>query len=138
MKRILSILSAAFFCAAAFAQGTARLAERTYIATDKDCYVAGDRIWCSAFCVDASTGRLSDFSSIAYIELHSDDGMVGTGKIALRNGRGAGSFTIPANCPTGNYRLLAYTAQNVNEDGFDYTAGSRLVSVFNTFTTEQR
>lgn len=137
MKRILSILSAAFFCAAAFAQGTARLAERTYIATDKDCYVAGDRIWCSAFCVDASTGRLSDFSSIAYIELHSDDGMVGTGKIALRNGRGAGSFTIPANCPTGNYRLLAYTAQNVNEDGFDYAAGSRLVSVFNTFTTER-
>ena len=45
--------------------GADHLVERTYLSTDRDCYVAGDRIWCSAFCVDAATGVLSGFSSIA-------------------------------------------------------------------------
>ena len=117
--------------------GADHLVERTYLSTDRDCYVAGDRIWCSAFCVDAATGGLSGFSSIAYVELRSVDGLLQTAKIALRDGRGAGFVEIPANAPTGNYRLFAYTAQNVNEDGFDYLAGSKLVSVFNTFTADR-
>lgn len=117
--------------------GADHLVERTYLSTDRDCYVAGDRVWCSAFCVDAATGGLSGFSSIAYVELRSADGLVQTTKIALQGGRGAGFLEIPANTPTGNYRLFAYTAQNVNEDGYDFLAGSKLVSVFNTFSTER-
>lgn len=113
------------------------LAERTYISTDKSCYVAGESIWCSAFCVDASTGTLSEFSSVAYVELHSTAGMAATAKIALREGRGAGRLEIPVSVPTGNYVLLAYTAQNVNEDGFDFLANARTVSIFNTFTSER-
>ena len=111
--------------------------ERCYLSLDRRVYVAGDNIWCSAFCVDAATGVLSGFSSIAYVELRSVDGLLQTAKIALRGGRGAGFVEIPANAPTGNYRLFAYTAQNVNEDGFDYLAGSKLVSVFNTLSNER-
>ncbi len=136
MKKIL--LSAIILFAASFCIfGADHLVERTYLSTDRDVYVAGDRIWCSAFCVDAVAGGLSGFSSIAYVELRSSDGLVQTAKIALQGGRGAGFVEIPANTPTGNYRLFAYTAQNVNEDGFDYLAGSKLVSVFNTFTAER-
>ena len=136
MKKTLlsiSILLTALFSAL----GADHLVERTYLATDRDCYVAGDRIWCSAFCVDASTGTLSGFSSIAYVELRSEAGLVQTAKIALQGGRGAGFVEIPSNAPTGNYRLFAYTAQNVNEDGFDYLEDSKLVSIFNTFSSER-
>lgn len=136
MKRILFVISALLAgCVSLFAAD--HLVERTYLSTDRDCYVAGDRIWCSAFCVDAATCGLSVFSSIAYVELRSEAGLVQTGKIALRGGRGAGFIEIPANAPTGNYRLFAYTAQNVNEDGYDYLEGSKLVSVFNTFSSER-
>ena len=89
-----------------------RQAERTYISTDKDVYVAGERIWCSAFCVDPATGQLSSVSGVAYLELHSAAGMAASARIALLGGRGAGSVDLPAALPTGNYRLIAYTAQN--------------------------
>ncbi|MBO4571394.1 MAG: hypothetical protein J5699_05670 [Bacteroidales bacterium] len=112
-----------------------RVAERTYLTTDRDVYVAGDRVWCSAFCMDAATGRYSGVSAVLYLELHSAEGMVQTAKIALRDGRGAGCFTLLAGLPTGNYRIVAYTAQNRNETGYDYEGlASRTISVFNVLS----
>ena len=70
--------------------GAKPLRERVYISTDREVYVAGDAVWLSAWCVDAGTGRLSDFSKTAYVEVHSPSGMVQTAKIALDGGRGAG------------------------------------------------
>lgn len=112
-----------------------RTVERTYVTTDRDTYVAGDRVWCSAFCIDASTGRLSKVSSTAYLELHSAEGLAQTAKIELVDGRGAGCITLSGTLPTGNYRLLAYTAQNKAEAGFDCNAlTSRTISVFNVLS----
>ena len=109
------------------------LSERVYLSTDRQVYVAGDRLWVSAFCLDVSeTCRFSDFSSIAYLELHSSDGLVQTAKVALVDGRGAAAIKLGADLPTGNYRLLAYTAQSKNETGYDYCAGSRVISILNT------
>ena len=113
------------------------LRERVYIATDREVYVAGDEVWLSAWCVDAATGCLSDFSKIAYVELHSPEATVVTAKIALWKGRGAGRMQLPASLPTGNYRLLCYTALGASEEGFDATTGIRTISVFNTFSTER-
>lgn len=53
-----------------------RIRERVYIATDREVYVAGDAVWMSAWCLDASTGELSTFSKTAYVEIHSASGMV--------------------------------------------------------------
>lgn len=113
----------------------AGLSERTYITTDRQVYVAGDRVWLSAFCVDAATGEFSDFSSIAYLELHSSSEMVCTAKVALIGGRGASVMQLPANLPTGNYKLLAYTALNRNEEGYDAAAYAKTISVYNTSST---
>ena len=129
MKRIISLLFAV--SAVVFSAAAEGLSERVYISTDRGVYVSGDRVWCSAFCMDASTGGFSDFSSIAYLELHSSAGMVHTAKIALLDGRGAGVMQLPSNLPTGNYKLLAYTKQNRNEDGYDYSASAKVISVFN-------
>ena len=114
-----------------------RTAERTYVTTDRSVYVAGDRIWCSAFCVTGE-GRLSDVSRVAYLELHSADGVAATAKLALNGGRGAGYLDLPTSLPTGNYRLVAYTAQNKDEVDYDYTGlASRTLSIFNVFSTDR-
>ena len=137
MKKILTLLAAGLLSAGVlFAQE--RVAERTWLSTDKEVYVAGDMLWYSAFCLDAASGRLSPVSGIAYVELHSPDAVVCTGKVALQGGRGAGRLQLPLTVPTGNYRLVAYTAQNKAEEGYDYTGvASKTISVFNVFSTER-
>ena len=115
-----------------------RVVERTYLSTDKDVYVAGDAIWYSAFCLDAAKETFSPVSSIAYLELHAPDALVCSGKVALSGGRGAGRLLIPGTLPTGNYRLVVYTAQNKAEEGYDYTGiASKTISVFNVFSNER-
>ena len=137
MKKIFLFLAAVLF-SALVAQAGDRVVERTYLSTDKDVYVAGDVLWYSAFCVDVAKGTLSPVSDIAYIELHGNGMLAATGKVALVNGRGAGRLELPASLPTGNYRLVAYTAQNKAESGYDYTGlASKTVSVFNVFSTER-
>lgn len=106
----------------------AQLVEKVYVSTDRSVYIAGDEIWCSLFCMDAKTGQLSPFSAVSYLELVSTDGTVATAKVSLMEGRGAGKFRIPSSAATGNYRLIAYTAQNQG----GYLAGSKVLSVFNT------
>ena len=137
MKKMLFLL-AAVLLSALVAQAGDRVVERTYLSTDKEVYVAGDALWYSAFCVDAAKGTPSSVSDIAYVELHGNGMLAATGKVALVNGRGAGRLELPASLPTGNYRLVAYTAQNKAESGYDYTGlASKTVSVFNVFSTER-
>ena len=117
--------------------GQSRIRERVYVSTDREVYVAGDAVWMSAYCVDATSGKLSTFSKTAYVEVHSSAGMVQTAKVALEGGRGGGRLMLPNSLPTGNYRLLAYTALGASEEGFDPAVGARTLSVFNTFSNER-
>lgn len=129
---------AALLLAAGWVSAQERVVERTWLSTDRDVYVAGDLLWYSAFCMDAAKGVFSPVSSVAYVELHGEAGMVASGKVALVDGRGAGSLSIPGTLPTGNYRLVAYTTQNKAEAGYDYTGiGSKTVSVFNVFSNDR-
>lgn len=111
MKRIAFILILAL--------ATVTAAAQVHVTTDKSCYVAGDRIWCSVF---SASGP-----AVAYLELISSDGVAARARIALDEGRGGGSLLIPPATPTGNYRLLAYTA-GVEPSG-------PVLSVFNTLGT---
>ena len=136
MKKFL-ILICSLLCLLPSASAVERLRERVYLATDRDVYVAGDAVWLSAWCVDAASGKLSSFSKIAYVEVHSSTGMVQTAKISLDGGRGAGRLTLPSTLPTGNYRLFAYTRLGASEEGFDPLTGARTLSVFTTLSTER-
>lgn len=131
-NKLLILIPCLWLLTALFATGADRLRERMYIATDRDVYVAGDVVWMSAWCVDATSGQPSGFSKIAYVEVHSPEGLVQTSKIALEGGRGAGRLTLPNTLPTGNYRLLAYTKTGASEEGFDPLTGARTLSVVNT------
>ena len=117
------------------AQG--HLCERVYVSTDKDVYVSGDELFLSAFCIDMSTGRLSGTSRTAYVEIISPDGPVQTAKLALDGGRGGGAIRLLNTIPTGNYQLVAYTAQCFNEEGYDFGENARTVSIINPFTTDR-
>ena len=117
--------------------GRTRTPERVYVSTDRDCYVAGERIWCSAFCVTPE-GRLSELSALVKVELHGPDFMAAASRIALEGGRGGGYLDLPLSMPTGNYRLVAYTGQNEAESGYDYNGvASKVLSVFNVLTDER-
>ena len=137
MRKFLAIFLFLALLPVSALSGAERLRERVFISTDREVYVAGDAVWMSAWCVDAASGRLSDFSSIAYVEIHSPAGMVQTAKIALNGGRGAGRLMLPNTLPTGNYRLLAYTRLGASEEGFDALTGARTISVVNTFSTDR-
>lgn len=131
-------LFCAFLMLAAGFSAAAGLVERTYVCTDRHCYVAGEDVFCSVFCFDGGSGSLSDFSSVAYVELISPEGSAVRVKMALQDGRGAGRLRLPSTLPTGNYRLIAYTALNRNEEDMDYFRGSRVISVYNTLSASRQ
>ena len=137
MRRYFTILiSLAAFLLQISAPIYAQRVERIWFSTDRSIYVAGERIWCSALCMDVATRTPSELSSIAYMELHSATGVAQTAKIALMDGRGAGYIDLPNTLPTGNYRLIAYTSANFNERGYDFDAAfSREISIFNVLST---
>lgn len=136
MKKIVLLI---VFCVTALSLSAQnRAVERVFVSTDKDVYVAGDRIWCSAFCVQPS-GALSEISRMAYLELHGPANMAATARIALDAGRGGGYLDLPAALPTGNYRLVAYTAQNKAEKEYDYAGiASKTLSVFNVLSSDRQ
>jgi len=125
MKKILASALLLLLVMPAFAQ------DRIYVSTDRRAYLSGEEVFCSLFCMDEK-GRRNDFSAVAYIELVSGEGTAAEAKIGLFNGRGAGSFRIPASTPTGNYRLVAYTARSAAAP-----EEARILSVYNAFSSER-
>lgn len=136
MRRIYTLVLL-LFCGihAAFAASDG-LAEAVYISTDKETYVAGDLIFCSAFCVNPLEDcRLSSASSVAYLELVSSEGTAAQAKIALIGGRGSGVISLPLNISTGNYRLYAYTSLGREET--EPQMSYKTLSIFNTLSGER-
>lgn len=139
--KLISGIILTFFFTTMLAQGVrtvpGRVTERVHIATDRDAYVAGEPVWVSLYCFDISKGqgKLSAFSSVAYIELQNSQGTAITTKIAINNGRGSGRIELPPVLATGNYRIIAYTGQMLNEVNPAFS--QKLISVYNTLTTER-
>ena len=106
--------------------------ERIFVATDRDAYLAGENVWLSLYCF-GNGGKLSSFSSVAYIEIQSSEGTGIYAKLALRGGRGGGRIELPPSLPSGNYQLSAYTKQMLNEE--KRVLFKKTISVYNTLTT---
>ena len=135
MKKNLSTFFIALLAVVSL-RGAEMPVERLFVSTDREAYIAGDNVWCSLFCLDGE-GKRSSQSAVSYLELISAEGTVVEAKIGLLDGRGAGSFRIPVSVPTGVYRLIAYTSANVNEEGTPWMAGSRILTIFNTLSTDR-
>ncbi|MCL2728249.1 MAG: hypothetical protein FWD56_07690, partial [Bacteroidales bacterium] len=114
-----------------------RTIERIYISTDRALYIAGETIWLSLYCFDLSKEmhQFSDLSKVAYVELRNAGSLVTSAKLRIDKGRGGGMLQLPASLPTGNYRLIAYTKQMLNEATpcfFD-----KVIPIYNTLSTER-
>ena len=106
------------------------LNERIYLQTDKTLYLAGETVWLKAVATDAS-GRPSDLSKVAYVEVLDDASAQVQLKLALEKGVGEGVFILPVGLPTGNYLLTAYTRYMQNDGESTYFR--QLLPVVNTF-----
>ncbi len=109
------------------------LHERLYVSTDKECYLAGEQLWVSAFCYDAVSGIPSPVSAVAYLEIQNLSGTVSQFKIALADGRGNGMINLPLSVPTGIYRLCAYTRYMNSESDLNFF--SKFVTIYNPGTS---
>jgi hypothetical protein len=84
--------------------------EKVFVHTDKNIYVTGEIAWFKLYVVDASDNKPLDLSKVAYVEiLDSANKQMLRAKIALNNAEGNGSFYLPVNLNSGNYKLRAYT-----------------------------
>jgi hypothetical protein len=84
--------------------------EKLYVHTDKNFYLAGELLWFKVYNVDGAAYQPVDLSKIAYLEiLDKENKPVMQAKIALRKGKGNGSFYLPVSINSGNYTLRAYT-----------------------------
>ena len=95
--------------------------EKIFVHTDKNFYVAGEIAWFKLYIVDASNNKPLELSKVAYVEiLDSTNKHVLQAKIALNNAEGNGSFYLPVNLNSGNYKLRAYTnwMKNFSADYF--------------------
>lgn len=134
IKSVLIILLFALFSQNIKAQD--RVPEKIYISTDRGSYLAGETLWISVYCLDVSKSlKLSDLSSVAYLEVHNSTSVVLTAKIFLINGRGSGHVSLPPSLPTGNYRIVAYTKQMLNQD--PQQLFEKIIPIFNVLTTEK-
>jgi len=132
MKKILNWLLLFAFTARVFGQDLP--AERVYLQTDKQLYLAGELVYMKLFTVTTERKPLS-FSKIVYIELLDATNTHVQVKIELINGVGEGWMELPVDLSTGYYRLTAYTRfmQNEGESVFF----DKYIGVVNTFRTNQ-
>lgn len=125
MKKIATILL--FMCCALGLQ--AQFAERILAFTDKDCYVAGERLHVSIVVTDEAL-KPSALSKVAYIELSDTRGLQAQAMVQLTDGRGWAEVKLPADMHNGFYQLTAYT-RNLLPLG-EHAFWRSLVGVVNT------
>jgi hypothetical protein len=86
------------------------LQEKLFVHTDRSYYLTGEVIWFRFYYVDGSFHRPLDVSKVAYLEvLDKDQKAVLQTKVALHDGKGAGSLLLPTSLSSGEYVLRAYT-----------------------------
>jgi hypothetical protein len=95
--------------------------ENVLIHTDRSIYIAGETIWLSAYVFKTTSGHISDYSKVVYLDLIGTAGEAITRiKIGVKEGRGKGSISLPEEIASGNYLLRAYTQdmRNYGEESF--------------------
>ena len=110
--------------------GKDELRERIYVQTDKHLYLAGEPILMKLLTTNTEQIPLV-FSKVAYVELIGDSVARLQIKVELTDGTGSGRILLPADLPTGYYRLFAYTQYMRNEGANVFF--EKNIAVLNTF-----
>ena len=86
------------------------LQEKIYAHISQKFFLTGETIWFKLYVVDGTQHRPLDLSKVAYAEILDRANLpVLQAKIKLTDGRGNGSFFLPASLSSGQYKLRIYT-----------------------------
>ena len=81
-----------------------------YVATSKEAYRAGERVWFSAFINDRTSRHLLTGPQPLYVQLYNATGQQTHEEVIFTdNGRGTGALILPDSLAGGLYRLRAFT-----------------------------
>lgn len=105
MKRLLFILSSICFTLGLFAQESVNR-EKMIISTDRDVYIAGDRLYFAVKLTDITENA----GEYAYISMNSTSGSrIFTGCFKTNDGNSYGSIYLADTLATGIYQLVSFT-----------------------------
>ncbi|WP_026629078.1 carboxypeptidase-like regulatory domain-containing protein [Dyadobacter alkalitolerans] len=105
------------------------LAPSLFVHVDKPFYVTGDRLWMSAYLLDATNYRRAGGETAMHVDLLTSTGkLVEHQWVRIADGRGQGNLRLSDTLTTGTYRLRAYTDE---DDGQRRPAFERSVPVYN-------
>jgi TonB-dependent SusC/RagA subfamily outer membrane receptor len=105
------------------------LSPTVFVHIDKPFYATGDRVWLSAYLLDAATNRPTTGETALHLELLKPTGqLVQHQWLRVQDGRARGDFRLSDTLRSGNYRLRAYTDDDETQPG---PAFARLVAVYN-------
>ena len=103
--------------------------ERILIQTDKDFYLAGEKMGLKLYGTDAA-GKALPFSRVAYVELLGDKDNAVRLKVEMDNATGEGLMELPYTLASGVYDLVAYTRWMRNEG--EQAFARRKIGIFNS------
>lgn len=87
------------------------LQEKVFAHVNQNFFLTGETLWFKVYVVDGTEHRPLDMSKVAYAEvLDKTNFPVLQTKIKLTDGRGDGSFFLPASLSSGQYKLRVYTS----------------------------
>lgn len=105
------------------------LAPVLFVHTDKPFYATGDRIWLSAYLLDAATNRRPLGETAIHVDVLTPTGsLVQHQWLRVDDGRAVGNFRLSDSLASGTYRLRAYTDE---DDGQKRPAFERSIAVYN-------
>ena len=126
------VLSLLFFQLPAFGQGN--ILEEILLVTNKGQFLTGENIYFQGFVTSSKTGKLSDLSSILYIELLDENqNPVYQTKLTLEQGLIVGDLFISTLIKSGKYDLIAYTRWMKNRKDF-YRVPITIYNPFEIYT----
>lgn len=103
MNRLFAFFFSLLTLLPAFAQ---QKCEQVAAFTDRDCYLAGERLYvCLDVCLDGEPSP----SRVAYIEIADTRQMVAQAMVTLEQGKGWAEIDLPQQMHSGCYQLAAYT-----------------------------
>ena len=102
-----------------------------FVHTDKPLYATGDRLWLSAYLLDAGTNTRPLGETAMHVDLLTPaNKRVQHQWMRVTDGRASGNFRLSDTLATGTYRLRAYTDE---DDAQHRPAFERSIAVYNLF-----
>src|SRR4030042_5280611 len=109
--------------------------EKFHLFTDRNIYATGEKIFFRAYNLSDPALKEGSWSTVLYMELlDATNKTFANGKYPLEKWGATGYIPVPANLPTGNYYIRAYTKWMRNFSPYEYAYS--LVTLINPYSAE--